>query len=77
MSKNVHSHVSEKVVRSKHVAVMRRDTVVARKIFAAFSLFLHRNGTIRRVCQVLSAEICQNRSNSWKPHPPNITMTLS
>ena len=61
------SHVSEKVVTTMthivrssyaaHVAVMRRDTVVARKIFAACSLFLRRNDTIRRVCQALSAEI--------------------
>ena len=61
------SHVSEKVVTTRthivrssyavHVAVMRRDTVVTRKIFAACSLFLRRNGTIHRVCQVLSAEI--------------------
>ena len=97
MSTNVHghrvwmknSHVSEKVVTTRtHIvrssyAVMRRDTVVARKISAACSLFLCRNGTIRRVCQALSAEIlvqCRNssalaRSNSWKPHPPNIIMT--
>ena len=61
------SHVSEKAVTTRthivrssyavHVAAMRRDTVVARKIFAACSLFLRRNGTIHRVCQALSAEI--------------------
>ena len=64
MSTNVHghqvwgknSHVSEKMVQqgpipyyAVHVAVMRRDTVVARKNSAACSLFLHRNGTIRGV----------------------------
>ena len=69
------SHVSKKVVTTRthivrssyavHVAVMRRDTVVARKIFAACLLFLRRNGTIRMVCQTLSAEIlvqCHNSS---------------
>ena len=52
------SHVSEKVVTTRthivrssyavHVAVMRKDTVVARKISAACSLFLHR---VARFCQ--------------------------
>ena len=51
------SHVSEKVVTTRthivrsrytvHVAVMRRDTVVARKISAACSLFLLRVGYVR------------------------------
>ena len=71
MSTNVHghrvwwknSHVSEKVVQqgpipyyAVHVAVMRRDTIIARKNSAACSLFLRRNGTIHRVYQALSAE---------------------
>ena len=51
-------HVSKKVVTTRthivrssytvHVAVMRRDTIVARKIFAACSLFLRRVSYVRR-----------------------------
>ena len=68
------SHVSEKVVTTRthivrssyavYVAVIRRDAVVARKIFAACSLFLRRVGYVRRsllnaVILLLSLELVE------------------